>query len=171
MKVAVFGSAFNPPTYSHMRIIEGLTDIFDKIIVVPCFSHNFGKKMIDFEHRFEMAKILTNHIGGKVLLSSIEKEIFKNEVSRTYLLLKELKRLNPEDDFIFVCGEDNATPENWTKFYKYESIDKEFGKHVIPDMGSIRSTLIRNKLKNGESISGLTKPEIIEYLTTNKIKF
>ncbi len=171
MKVAVFGSAFNPPTYSHMKIIEMLTDVFDKVLVVPCYSHNFGKKMIDFDYRLEMAALLINHLGEKVELSSIEKELFQNEVSRTYILLKALKERNPDDDFIFVCGEDNASEDNWKKFYNYELIDKEFGKYVTPDLGVVRSTLIRNKLANGESAAGLTKDEILKYITTNNIIF
>ncbi len=171
MRVAVFGSAFNPPTYSHLKIIESLTDSFDKVLVIPCYSHNFGKKMIDYNHRYEMAKILTNHLGENVMVSQIEKEIFKEETSRTYILLKELKRRNPEDDFIFVCGEDNGNAENWKKFYKYDLIDSEFGKFVVPDLGTVRSTLVRQKFTNNESIDGLTKKEISEYLTINKIIF
>lgn len=171
MKVAVFGSAFNPPTYSHMKIIEMLLDDFDKILVVPCYSHNFGKKMIDFEHRVEMARLLISHMGNKVELSTIEKDIFKTEVSRTYILLKKLKENNPEHDFVFVCGEDNAKEDNWKKFYNYDLIDKEFGKHVMPDLGIVRSTMIRNKLSNGESAIGLTKDEILNYISVNNIIF
>lgn len=172
MKVAVFGSAFNPPTYSHMKIIELIMDKFDQVLVIPCYSHNFGKKMLPFEDRLEMAKLLINHLPKKVIISDIEKDLFKDSISRTYPLLKKLKEKNPENDYVFVCGFDNAEESNWEKFYNYELIDKEFGKYVIyENVGDTRSTMIRNKLVKGEDISGLTKPEIIKYINDNQIKF
>jgi nicotinate-nucleotide adenylyltransferase len=172
MKVAVFGSAFNPPTYGHLKIIESLTSAFDSVLVVPCYSHNFGKKMINYDDRVKMAEILTSHLDGKVKVSKVESEIFKTEISRTYLLLKHLKESNPDNDYVFVCGFDNATEENWKKFYNYDKIDKEFGKFVIPEgLSEVRSTIIRNKIKEKESIEGLTKAEIIKYIDDNRIVF
>lgn len=171
MKIAVFGSAFNPPTYSHLKIIEHLIDLFDKVLVVPCYSHNFGKKMITFEDRVAMARLLVNHVKDKVEVSDIESDIFKEEISKTYLLLKELQRKSPDDVFVFVCGEDNGSPENWVKFYKYDLIDKEFSKYVMPDQGMTRSTLVREKLSRGESVVAHTKKEIVEYIEKNNIIF
>jgi nicotinate-nucleotide adenylyltransferase len=171
MKIAVFGSAFNPPTYSHLKIIEHLTGLFDKVLVVPCYSHNFGKKMIAFQDRVAMARLLVNHITDKVEVSEIEANIFKTEISKTYLLLKALQRNAPDDVFVFVCGEDNGSPENWVKFYKYDLIDKEFSKYVMPDQGMTRSTLVREKLSRGESVIAHTKKEIVEYIEKNNIIF
>lgn len=171
MKIAVFGSAFNPPTYSHLKIIEHLTGLFDKVLVVPCYSHNFGKKMIAFQDRVAMARLLVNHVNDKVEVSEIEADIFKTEISKTYLLLKALQRNSPEDVFVFVCGEDNGSPENWVKFYKYDLIDKEFSKYVMPDQGMTRSTLVREKLSRGQSVIAHTKKEIVEYIEKNNIIF
>lgn len=170
MKIAVFGSAFNPPTNSHLKIIEELREEFDKILVVPCYSHNFGKKMIPYEHRLNMAKLLVSSLEG-VEVSDIESKIFQNETSKTYLLLCALKSLDPNNEYVFVCGEDNAADDNWKRFYKYEAIDSEFGKYVIKSQGEIRSTLLREKLKNNESISGMTKAEVIDYISGNHIIF
>jgi len=171
MKIAVFGSAFNPPTYSHLKIIEHLTGLFDKVLVVPCYSHNFGKKMIAYKDRIAMARLLVSHTNDKVEVSDIEADIFKTEVSRTYILLKALQQQSPEDSFIFVCGDDNGSPENWVKFYKHDLIDKEFGKYVMPDQGMTRSTLVRQKLARGDSVEEHTKKEIIEYIKNNNIIF
>lgn len=171
MKIAVFGSAFNPPTYSHLKIIEHLTGLFDKVLVVPCYSHNFGKKMIAFEDRVAMARLLVSHVTDKVEVSEIESNIFQTEISKTYLLLKALQSNSPDDVFVFVCGEDNGSPENWVKFYKYDLIDKEFSKYVMPDQGMTRSTLVREKLARGESVIAHTKKEIVEYIEKNNIIF
>lgn len=171
MKIAVFGSAFNPPTYSHLQIIESLMDKFDKVLVVPCFSHNFGKKMVSYDDRVKMAELLINHINRNVELSRIEEEIFQDRISRTYDLLKTLKERNPTDDFIFICGEDNGLGDAWKKFYNYELIDKEFGKLVVPDLGMVRSTILRQRLKNAEPAEDLTKKEIIDYIHDNHIDF
>lgn len=172
MKIAVFGSAFNPPSYSHLKIIEKLSLIFDKVLVVPCYSHNFGKGMIGFDHRFKMANLLVENLSGNIEVTDIEKHLFENETSKTYLLLKRLKADNKENDYVFACGYDNANIENWSKFYKYDLIDKEFGKYVIEDgIFDVRSTEIRNNLKSNLSIKGMTTPEIIKYIKDNSILF
>lgn len=172
MKIAVFGSAFNPPSYSHLKIIEKLSLIFDKVLVVPCYSHNFGKDMILFADRLEMAKILVSDLSGNIEVTNIEKDLFSSETSKTYKLLKRLKDDNKDNDYVFVCGYDNANEENWTKFYKYDLIDKEFDKYVIEDgLFNIRSTEIRNNLKNGISIVGMTTPKIIKYIKDSSILF
>lgn len=172
MKIAVFGSAFNPPSYSHLKIIEKLSLIFDKVLVVPCYSHNFGKGMIGFDHRFKMANLLVENLSGNIEVTDIEKHLFENETSKTYLLLKRLKADNKENDYVFVCGYDNASAENWIRFFNHDLIDKEFGKYIIEaGLFNIRSTTIRNKLKNNTSIDGLTSPSVIQYIAENSIVF
>lgn len=169
MKIAVFGSAFNPPTNSHLKIIRQLTESFDKVLVVPCYSHNFGKKMISYHYRVEMARLLVEDLGDRVEVSTIEEEIFQNETSRTYLLLKELKRRDPINSYVFVCGIDNL--EKWEQFYEYEAIDREFGKHVVECQGEVRSTLVRSLLNEKKSVIGMTKEKIIDYILTHSIQF
>ncbi|MDF4536048.1 nicotinate-nicotinamide nucleotide adenylyltransferase, partial [Vibrio parahaemolyticus] len=49
-KIAVFGSAFNPPTLGHKSIIDSLGH-FDLILLVPSIAHAWGKTMLDYELR------------------------------------------------------------------------------------------------------------------------
>ena len=53
MKIAVFGSAFNPPSLGHKSVIERLSH-FDKVLLVPSLSHAWGKEMLPFDTRIDM---------------------------------------------------------------------------------------------------------------------
>ena len=60
----VYGGSFNPPTKAHKLIIDKLFQIFmpDNIIVVPV-GNSYGKKgLIEFSHRYNMAKLLDNRV-------------------------------------------------------------------------------------------------------------
>lgn len=52
-KIAVFGSAFNPPTLGHKSIIDSLGH-FDLILLVPSIAHAWGKTMLDYELRSQL---------------------------------------------------------------------------------------------------------------------
>ena len=171
MKIAVFGSAFNPPTNSHLNIIKELSANFDKVLVVPCYSHNFGKKMIDFDDRLNMASLLINGLSPNIEISDIERRLFNDTISTTYSLLCALRVIYPTDELIFACGKDNADIENWKRFSNYKLIDKEFGKYIVSDQGLVRSTLVRESFKNNQSIDAYTKIEIVNYLKNNNISF
>ncbi|MEF1220429.1 nicotinate-nicotinamide nucleotide adenylyltransferase, partial [Photobacterium damselae] len=47
-QIAIFGSAFNPPTLGHLSVLERLSQ-FDKVLVLPSYAHAWGKVMLDYE--------------------------------------------------------------------------------------------------------------------------
>ena len=96
----VYGGSFNPPTRAHKFIIDRLFTIFrpDNIIVVPT-GNSYGKAgLIEFEHRYNMAKLLDN----RIIVSRLED---RSEYLGTYNLLKELS--TEYRDLYYVIGSDN----------------------------------------------------------------
>lgn len=175
-RIGIFGSAFNPPTYGHKDGIEQSLEFFDEVWLLPSYSHAFGKKMLDFEKRCELLKLFISDfnlsLSQKIKICKEEKE-FKESLGKdvvyTYDILVYLKNKYKENDFVFICGEDNSDPEIWSKFYKSNDIDKEFGKYTVKERVKIRSTYIRNNIENNKEIKGLTTPKIEKYLIKNKI--
>lgn len=173
--VVIFGGAFNPPTKGHESVIKQLieTKDVDEVWVLPSFAHAHGKKPIPFEKRVMLTQILVDKIGSeKVLVSNEEKDCFESvqkEYVYTYDLLLYLSNKYPEYDFKFACGQDNAKPENWAKFYNSKKIDDEFGKIVVSEEMDIRSTYIRDAIHSGnyKELDKYSYPEIIKEVLTD----
>ncbi|AMG01966.1 nicotinate-nicotinamide nucleotide adenylyltransferase [Vibrio mimicus] len=154
-KIAVFGSAFNPPTLGHKSIIDSL-DHFDLILLVPSISHAWGKTMLDYEQRNRLVDQFIQDIDScKVQRSDVEEALYTPENSvTTYAVLTRLQALYPEDELTFVIGPDNLL--NFAKFYKADEILQRWTVMACPERLPIRSTAIRDSLQNGQSITGMT---------------
>ncbi len=154
MKIAVFGSAFNPPHRGHMDVIDQLKCKFDKILLVPSAAHAFGKTTLPIETRAKLLNlILADYFPNdkKVEVSLVEFEILKESSEDkpvySYHLLQKLNLQNPAE-YHLIIGPDNAAAETWSKFYKHKEIEKEFTVTTVDERRKIRSTVIRELLTN-----------------------
>jgi nicotinate-nucleotide adenylyltransferase len=150
LKFAVYGATFNPPHLGHLDAIHQLLDEYDHILLIPNASHAFGKEMLDFELRCELLRLLLDQFlpeHPKVRVSRIEALLHQRNPDQpvyTYTLLKSLKASLPEESVMhFVMGPDNAQPEKWQRFYRYDAIEAEFGLRVVSENLPIRSSQIR----------------------------
>lgn len=162
-KIAIFGSAFNPPTLGHLNIIQGLSH-FDNILLVPSFSHAWGKKMADFEKRCQWVSDFINDVGTpSVQLCTDEKNLSEGEAITTWTLLNHMQTQYPDAQLTFVIGPDNL--RDFFKFHRCEDILKRWNILTCPEILPIRSTEIRNRLLKKQDISHLTTPRLAETLT------
>lgn len=167
-KIAVFGSAFNPPSLGHKSVIDSL-DHFDRILLVPSISHAWGKEMLDYDIRCQLIEAFINDIGSsKVELCKIEQELVTpgNSVT-TYAVLTKVEEIFPHADITFVIGPDNLL--NFDKFYKYSEILQRWSIMVCPERIPVRSTEIRRRLSDNSEISGLTTPSVEGLLKRLKV--
>ncbi len=153
-KIAVFGSAFNPPHRGHMDVIDQLKHKFDKVLLIPSAAHAFGKTPLPIETRTEMLSlILADYFPNdpKVEVSLVEFDILKESSEDkpvySYDLLQKLNQQNPAE-YHLIIGPDNAAPEIWCKFYKHKEIEEEFTVTTVEERRKIRSTEIRELLTN-----------------------
>ena len=108
----VYGGSFNPPTNAHKMIIENLYKIFkpENIIVVPVGDSYTKMKVIEYKHRFNMAKLLDERITVSTLENS---DTYKG----TFHLLNELSK--KYDDLHYVIGSDNLIHlDEWIDYKK-----------------------------------------------------
>ncbi len=179
-KVCILGGSFNPIHIGHLilanTVLEELS--LDEIIFVPCYIQPL-KSNIDFasaDHRLEMIKIaIQNNL--KFTFSDIE--IKRKGKSYTVDTLRYFKR--KYDNLYFVIGADNIK-----EFHRWKEPDtilkianlivtnrgginiripkKIRGKKIItcsiPQI-EVSSTMIREKIKKGQSIKYLV-PETVE---------
>jgi len=162
-KIAVFGSAFNPPSLGHKSVIESLSH-FDQVLLLPSVAHAWGKQMLDYETRCEMVDLFIQDLNmSNVVRSKVEETLYQpGENVTTYAVLSELQSNRPQDDFTFVIGPDNFF--KFAAFYNAELILSRWSVMACPEKVKVRSTMIRDKLTNGESISDLTTPLVNAFL-------
>ncbi|KQA21349.1 nicotinate-nicotinamide nucleotide adenylyltransferase [Vibrio metoecus] len=167
-KIAVFGSAFNPPTLGHKSIIDSLGH-FDLVLLVPSIAHAWGKVMLDYDQRLQLLDQFIADIGSsKVQRSDVEYELYtpQNSVT-TYAVLNGLQARYPDDELTFVMGPDNLL--NFAKFYKAEEILQRWTVMACPERVAIRSTTLREALLMGQSISALTTSGVAALLSQRQL--
>lgn len=167
-KIAVFGSAFNPPTLGHKSVIESLLH-FDQVLLVPSIAHAWGKSMLDFDVRCGLVNAFIGDLNlDRVAISRIEQQLHNGQESvTTYQLLEALAEQLPGDSFTFVVGPDNFL--NFAKFYRFDDILQRHSVLACPEKVAVRSTMIREQIAKHASIDSLTTPSVAKYIQTHQL--
>jgi nicotinate-nucleotide adenylyltransferase len=175
MKIGIFGGTFDPPHLSHTLacyyVLE--TSDIEKIYVIPCYRHPFGKTMEPFKHRLEMCKLAMARLYPGIEVLDIEGK--RGGVSYTIDTIKDIQKQCPDDELFLIVGSDILKEtENWKDF---DEVEKLATLHPIPRLinstenpdvdfflPDISSTMVREKLHNGESVDKYLARQVIEYI-------
>ncbi len=156
MEIGVYGGAFDPPHLSHVLAVGyALTKgNFDRILVVPCWNHAFGKKMSSFEDRYQMClKAFSIYGSVRVQVLPLEAEL---KTHFTVDLLEYLHTTYDMDDLSLIIGEDEL--QQFDKWHRFEAIKRMADLFILGREGyqgvarriykipNLSSTLIRNKI-------------------------
>lgn len=149
-RIAIFGSAFNPPHVGHADAIAQILDDYNQVFLVPSAAHALGKKMMAFHLRCHMLELLLEEFfpcEPKLTVDRIEEFLLSRNPGRpiyTFDLLNYYRETLPaQTEIHFVIGPDNALRENWEKFYRYREIERDFPLHVVAENIPVRSQKIR----------------------------
>lgn len=193
--IAVFGGAFNPPINSHISLAKEILEkckSIEKLIFVPVSTKYKKVELVADEHRYNMLKLISEN-EDKLEVSNIElkhnKQLYTIE---TLDLLKE--QYGKNYDMWFVMGTDNLKEiENWhnpqlllskykilvlnrgndsiQKIVQNSDLLKKYRESVIQineiEKINLSSTMIRNKLKNGEDVKEYVPKLVLEYIRKN----
>ncbi|ERM58103.1 MULTISPECIES: nicotinate-nicotinamide nucleotide adenylyltransferase [Vibrio] len=167
-KIAIFGSAFNPPSLGHKSVIDSLAH-FDKILLVPSIAHAWGKEMLDFDTRCQLVEaFISDLLLDQVELSLVEKGLFTpGESVTTYAVLSQLQKQHPEAELTFVIGPDNFF--KFSSFYKSDEITERWSVMACPEKVKIRSTDIRHALQNGSNVAKLSTKSVTRILQDSEL--
>ncbi|WP_260260691.1 nicotinate-nicotinamide nucleotide adenylyltransferase [Vibrio intestinalis] len=167
-KIAVFGSAFNPPSLGHKSVIESLQH-FDHVLLLPSISHAWGKQMLDYALRTQLVDAFIDDMDlDNVSRSQVEEVLFQQtkQAVTTFSVLEALQQQWPDSELTFVMGPDNLF--NFSKFYKSDEIVRRWSVMACPETVAIRSTDIRHALQQNLPINHLTTPKVCSILADNK---
>jgi nicotinate-nucleotide adenylyltransferase len=181
MKYGIYGGSFNPPHMCHVLTVALALSSgqVDKVLVIPCFSHAFDKKLLTFEHRFAMCRAAFQLFGERVIVSRLEEDM--GGVSYTVDTLSRLRREMPEDSLRLVAGAD-IVPE-LAKWKQPEEVKRlaplliigrdeygEEGSSLFPwPLPNLSSTMLRDLLLTGSVQAGLLPSGVMEYINENKL--
>lgn len=165
MKIAVFGSAFDPPTLGHRDAIVQCLEDFDEVWLVPSYAHAFNKKMSAYYHRVQMLQRFINDLDEpRTKAVPCEPQIKNSETEPVYSieLLQYLQQHHPNVQLSLIIGPDNQ--RLFDKFYQAGRLKTEFSPYIVKERLPIRSTVVRDKVAVGASIQELVTPSVGRYI-------
>ena len=182
MKIGLLGGSFNPIHTGHLALAQTATQALelDKVLFLPTGNHPLKQNMniLPAEKRFQLVqKAITLYPGFEA--SKLDMENI--DLSYSVELIKRLRKIYPEDELYFLTGDDIITElpqwHNWewllqnvqfvvakrpdTNREKWQDLDYlEYFLFIDMKPQDVSSSMIREKIKRGENISGLVPEEI-----------
>lgn len=185
MKIGIYGGSFNPIHNGHLKVAEWILEKvkLDKIIWVPLYKP-YHKEIFELEepkHRYNMLKLA---LAGKREYEISTVEIDEKIISYTLDTLLKIKKIYPDDEFYEIIGGDSA--ESFHQWKDYKTILENAKVLVYSRRGyevkissnmelidapylDISSTIIRNRIDEGKSISDLVPEKVEEYIYKNNL--
>ena len=186
-RFGIYGGTFNPIHNGHLHLIRAASAqlSFDRLLVVPANipPHKAAVDLASNRDRLEMARLATAGMPG-VWVSDIE--LRARGKSYTILTLERLRALFPECSFTLLMGADML--ESFDRWHRWRDILKladiaafarNEGEEALLErkaalIGRARvvrveplplsSTLVREKVRRGEDISGLVPEPVAAYI-------
>jgi len=146
MKIGILGGAFDPPTWGHLQAAKFVADQtdMDRIWLMPCCWHNFGKEMAYGVERIRMLQLALSWSMGKYIPRIVESsfELDNHMSGKTWETVKKLRRIkkHKEDQFFWIIGLDNAN--NFDRWEKADWLKQNAAFIVIPRKGVKPNTKI-----------------------------
>jgi len=173
MRVAIFGGSFDPPHFAHLQAVQWALACgeVDRVLIIPCFDHLFGKASAPFHMRLEMARLAFAPMGDQVEVSDLESKL--PVPSRTLATLQELRRRHRDWELRLLVGSDIlAERERWHRFDEVVELapllvvgrpgwPAPVGAARLPDLSSSQ---VRQLVAAGEPVSALVPGAVADYI-------
>ncbi|MEK7640555.1 MAG: nicotinate-nicotinamide nucleotide adenylyltransferase [Patescibacteria group bacterium] len=187
-KIVVYGGAFNPPHLGHAAALDSLLKNFpcDEVWIMPSASRKDKQISVSGKDRKEMveAMLASQFSGTKTPIILSDFEINRDRPTVTYETKTELENLHPGHEFHFLIGSDSAAEieEKWVRGKelfsearfaivgrpKFKIPEKlpQFSSviGVLPESLDMSSTLVRDKISKGESVTPYLLPAVEQYI-------
>lgn len=169
--IALYGGSFDPPHVAHTLVAAWATasSNVDRVLVVPTYSHAFGKESVAFEHRVAMCRLAMADLRSAEV-SEVERELAH---SLTYDTLRALLQTHPDAQFRLLIGSDILAGAH--RWHRWDDVVAMAPPMIIgragydaPDgtqitLPGVSSTEIRDRIRRGETTEGLLSPDVAAY--------
>ncbi len=179
MIVGVLGGTFDPPHLGHLGVARTAlaSKQVDKIWLVPCLAHRFGKQPGRFENRLAMCRLL---IEDEPDMAVSDIEVTLKRPGYTLDLVKALYGAHPEWSFRLIAGADiYHEKEKWHCYDEIADLAPPIyvARKGIPPITDptleapmeISSTELRAAFSRGERPVDAVLSSIITYIETHRL--
>jgi nicotinate-nucleotide adenylyltransferase len=186
MKVGVFGGLFDPPHIGHLIIAEHVLEEFhlDRILFVPAGNPPHKRDYSPYEIRYAMTDLAIAE-NASFAISTIEREM----PDKTYTIdvIRALQQKSDDELYLLIGSDQWLEMETWKdpealfrecrivvmRRSNYEiSKDSKFFDRIMISTApliDISSTMVRTRIRKGNSVRYLIAPSVQEYITVNNL--
>lgn len=181
MTAGIFGGSFNPVHNGHIALAKALvnTGVVDQVWLTlsplnPLKAN--PDELVPDDMRLDMLHLAADGVPG---LKVCDIELSLPRPSYTINTLKALSAAYPETEFRLVIGSDNMLI--FDRWKDHAEIMRRYSPIVYPRPGyqcesalplpvcDISSTLVRQRIHNGESVKGMINPDVANYIRQNRL--
>jgi nicotinate-nucleotide adenylyltransferase len=192
IKVGIFGGTFDPIHNGHIEIAKAAFSFLhlDELLFMPAFvsPHKSGKNVTSAHHRYNMVNLAISDFPH---FRASDIEIVREGTSYTVDTLKVIHKQRHvlADNLFLIIGGDSLVdfcfwkdPESITGLckivvahrpdYEVSHVPAKIRENVIQlptHLMDVSSSLIREKISNGENIDSMVSPKIIPYIRKNSV--
>ena len=164
-RYAVYGGSFDPIHAGHVSMVRRAVELDYHVIIVPAFRHAFGKQSAPFAQRVHMCRLAFDTLL-QARACDVERRLATDDGKPvyTYDVLRYLQQRLPLPSSLLV-GPDIAA--EWHRWHRHTDIDREFGRLSLPATHAIRSSDIRQQLRQGvppASLGGVLPEAVADYI-------
>ena len=188
VRLGILGGTFDPVHLWHLELAEAAKKALnlDRVLFIPAFipPHKEPRGITDPKLRLEMLNLA---IAGRSGFDISTVELQQKEVAYSVDTVGQIKKNYPDAELYFIVGSD-AIPElkTWKRIEElfkicnfviarrpgYSCAESAFiPKSIVltVDLPDISSRVIRQKLKNRESVAGLIPESVFAFITRYKL--
>ncbi len=179
MRIGILGGSFDPPHFGHLLVARQTLEVvgLDKVWLMPYPSHQWKKTFESAQDRLAMANLI-----AEKQINVCDSEI-KNRFLYTIDSVSFLKKNYPHK-FYFIVGSDILA--EFDRWENRQDLTKEMAFLVFPRNGfpipktlpkrfvpikssdlvttNISSSIVRNRLVKGLSVTGLIPESVLSYI-------
>ena len=164
-RYAVYGGSFDPIHAGHVSMVRRAVELDYHVIIVPAFRHAFGKQSAPFAQRVHMCRLAFDALL-QAHVCDVERRLATDDGKPvyTYDVLRYLQQRLPLPSSLLV-GPDIAA--EWHRWHRHTDIDREFGRLSLRATHAIRSSDIRQQLRQGvppASLGGMIPEAVADYI-------
>lgn len=190
MRIGIMGGTLDPVHNGHLEIAEMVRREcrLDEVMLLPAGDPPHKHREVDREDRLQMARLAVRQRPG---MTVSDMEVCREGTTYTVDTLHALRRLRPEDEWIYIIGADTVTAlRQWRSFdevaalcsfavvgrpgfdeaqvcEEVAALKEQYGaelQFVRAQGPEISSTEIRNRVAAGQDISSLVPEQVEAYI-------
>ncbi len=172
-RIAIFGGSFDPPHLGHVLAVcyAQLMASIDAVWVFPVARHAYHKGLTPWAQRWELCQAAFSTLP----FVTLRDDELHNDGGYTFDLITHLIKAYPQHQWSLIGGTDTAADlKNW---HRGEELQKLVSIIPVPRRGfddhvsalpEISSSLIRERLQNGNDVADLVPAAVAQLIAHNK---